>query len=268
MRALLTRDANRSGDYVRALADIGYAAECLAVTTTAPALDQPALQGAANAIASYHVVGFASQTAVQFFTAALAKAGRQLASYTTVIAVGDSTRRALADAGINAVLAAPANAVGLAATMHHVLTQQAGFGRGSPARVLLPRAEDGRPDAGEALRRAGILVDEVVAYRTRPRQLDDLFDDERRLLDALQCSAITALCLFAPSQVSALAGLLGTAPGLPAPLATHVVAIGETTARALRQAGLAAPLVATTPTAAALVAVLRAAQAATTATAL
>ena len=257
MRALLTRDSERSSEYVRALAAIGYAAECLPVTRTAPALDQPALLGAANAITSYHAVGFASQAAVQFFGAALARAGRQLAPYTTAVAVGESTRRALADIGITAQLAAPANAVGLATTILAALAQQPGFGRGMPARVLLPRAEDGRPEAGEALRRAHVSVDEAIAYRTQPRCRADLFDDECRLLDALQRGDIGALCVFAPSQVSALANLLGTAPRLLPQLAACVVAIGETTARALRQAGIALPLVATAPTAAALAAALR-----------
>lgn len=248
MRAVLTRDTERSSEYIHALAQRGITATCLPVTTTAAALDQPALLGAARVAASYDALGFASQASVRPFVAALNASGGTIATTAIVVAVGTATQRALADYGITATVAQQANAQGLAATIVAQLTAQGRMGRGTPARVLLPRAEDGRDDAGIALRRAGLIADEVTSYRTLTRSAAELTDAETRLLTELRNGDIATLCIFAPSQVAALATLLGTAPHLSAKLAQHIIAIGETTAQALYRAGITLVTVAQAPT--------------------
>ena len=107
--------------------------------------------------------------------------------------------------------------------------------------VLVPRAADGRTDAIEILRAAGAHVVDVVAYRTTSLDRDNPNVREGR--DLLDAGGAAMCCLFAPSQVSALIGIMGPLP----PLGTTFVAIGETTAAALRAAGVE-PLVAATPT--------------------
>ena len=248
MRAVLTRDNERSSEYLHALAQRGITATCLPVTTTAAALDQPALLGAARVAASYDALGFASQASVRPFIAALTSSGGTIAKTASVVAVGAATQRALADYGVTATIALQANAQGLAATIVAQLTAQGRIGRGMPSRVLLPRAADGRDDAGIALRRAGLIADEVICYRTLARSLSDLTDQETRLLTELRAGAIATLCIFAPSQVAALATLLGTAGALPANLAQHIIAIGETTAQALYRAGISQVTIAQAPT--------------------
>ncbi len=254
MRAVLTRDTLRSSEYIAALAQHGIAAACLPVTHSSEALDQAALLGAARVAATYDAIGFASQASVRPFVTALAASGSTIGPATTVVAVGMATQRALAEHGIEATMAQVANAEGIAATIVAQLAARQRMGRGAPARVLLPRAEDGRAEAGVALRRAGLIVDEVIAYRTLARPLVSLSEAETQLLSALRNGDIAALCLFAPSQVTALATLLGTGANLPPNLAQRIIAIGETTAQALYRAGITNVIVAQAPTPAALAA--------------
>ncbi|MCW5808654.1 MAG: uroporphyrinogen-III synthase, partial [Deltaproteobacteria bacterium] len=107
--------------------------------------------------------------------------------------------------------------------------------------ILVPRAEDGRDDAIAALRAAGAIVTDVVAYRTVPTPGADPAVAEGRELLATGRAAICAV--FAPSQVRALDGILPIHT-----IATRLIAIGETTAAALAAAGVATAAVASTPT--------------------
>jgi len=109
-------------------------------------------------------------------------------------------------------------------------------------RVLVPRAEGGREEAIALLRAAGAEVEEVVAYRTEATPAGDPALAEGR---AALAAGDAAICVvFAPSQVAALAALVGPAALTALPFA----AIGETTAAALRAAGAGAVAVARTPT--------------------
>lgn len=109
-------------------------------------------------------------------------------------------------------------------------------------RVLVVRAQDGRPDVVDALRQVAALVDEVITYRTLPTPHDDPQLAAGAALMRGGKAAITVV--FAPSQVAALSSLVGAL----GKLSTRFVAIGETTAAALRSAGVSHPLVAATPT--------------------
>jgi uroporphyrinogen-III synthase len=107
------------------------------------------------------------------------------------------------------------------------------------ARVLVPRAAEGREEAMAILAAAGAEIDDVIAYRTVAAPPDDPAIARGR---ALLGAGEAAVCVvFAPSQVAALAAL-GPLPALP------FAAIGETTAAALRAAGAVAVAVAATPT--------------------
>jgi uroporphyrinogen-III synthase len=108
-------------------------------------------------------------------------------------------------------------------------------------RVLIPRAEDGRTEAIELLRAAGVIVVDVVAYRTAPVAAGEPTLVAGR--DLLAAGRATACCVFAPSQVSALIAISGPLAALD----TQFVAIGDTTAAALRDAGVT-PVVAASPT--------------------
>ena len=104
-------------------------------------------------------------------------------------------------------------------------------------RVLLPRAESARPELAEGLRSAGADVIDVVAYRTIAVPADA--PELARGLELLRGDA--AVCVaFAPSQVEALFALCTPKAAM--------CAIGETTAKSLREHGVAHVAVAPTPT--------------------
>jgi uroporphyrinogen-III synthase len=109
-------------------------------------------------------------------------------------------------------------------------------------RVLVPRAEHGRTEGIELLRAAGAEVVDVVAYRTHTvTPADPSVAAGRKLLIG---GTADVCAVFAPSQVAALAAIVG-------PLAAVQVrfcAIGETTAATLRAAGVTGIGVAATPT--------------------
>lgn len=151
-----------------------------------------------------------------------------------VWAVGPATRRALEIAKVASYV--PPDVVD-GAGLARALVKAGVAGK----RVLVPRAEEGRTEPLEILRAAGAEVIDVVAYRTVPVPADDpAIQRGRELLvsgDAPVC------CVFAPSQVAALAQIVR----LPE-LRTRMCAIGETTAAAVRGAGIAEVAVAATPT--------------------
>jgi len=118
-------------------------------------------------------------------------------------------------------------------------------------RLLAPRAAAGRDDALDLLIGAGAEVAAVVAYRMIARAADDPAVAEGRA--ALRSGRAAACLCFAPSQVDALAAILGGLAGVRAP-----IAIGPTTAAALRAHGVEPAAVASTPTPAGMAAALAA----------
>lgn len=103
-------------------------------------------------------------------------------------------------------------------------------------RFLQPRAQRGRRELAEGLRRHGATVDVVEAYRVEAMPPDTL----QALREALESAILDAVLFASPSAVeavrSAVPGGLGRAVA---------VAIGETTAGALRRWGVRSPAVAT-----------------------
>lgn len=157
-------------------------------------------------------------------------------SITNVWAVGPATGRALANANLAAHHPA---GVRNGAELARALVEAVPV---AGQRVLVPRAAEGRTDAIEILRDAGADVVDVIAYRTVPRAADD--PAIARGLAVLRAGEAEICAVFAPSQVAALVALVGPL----AKIATRFCAIGETTAAALRAAGVRSVAVASTPT--------------------
>jgi uroporphyrinogen-III synthase len=181
----------------------------------------------------YDVVVVASRNAADALVRARAEVG---ATLPPVVAVGATTAAALAGHGIDAATPARGDALGVA---EHLLA-----GTPRPRRVLWPRAEGGRDEGTARLRAAGVEVDAPVAYRTVARAVDD--PEVAHGLDALPGAAV--VCFYAPSQVVALERALaacGASLHVLAPV--RVVAIGATTAEALRGRGVRVDRVADTP---------------------
>lgn len=223
--AVLTRDPADAVVYAAALAPLEVVA--MPVTRTVAALDPGALRQLL--MAGVDVIVVASPRAAQ----QLAHAA--VADLPAVWAVGPATRRALEIAKIGArVPDGVRDGVELARAVI-----ASGDVRGK--KILVPRAEEGRTEPLELLRAAGAEVIEVIAYRTVPALPGEpLLARGRELLvagDAAVC------CVFAPSQVTALAQIVPLGE-----LHTRFCAIGETTAAAVQAAGVADVAIAPAPT--------------------
>ena len=194
---------------------------------------------------SYAWVVFTSENAVEAYFELLREAGEdaRLFAGAQLVAVGGATSRALAARGLAADLV-PARASG-----EGVAEALAELGV-SNATVLLPRAEQARPELVRGLRAAGAEVDEVTLYLAAPPA-----DPPAEVLAALRAGAVDAVTFTSWSTVRNLATLLG---GNLEPLRGAVVAcIGPATAEAALEAGLPPDVVAEEQSVDGLVAALR-----------
>lgn len=152
-------------------------------------------------------------------------------------AVGTATATALERAGL-AVAFRPSEARGA------VLGEELPIEPGE--RVLLLRSDIARPELPGALRRRGALVDEVAVYRTLPRS-----EPAPEIRRALEDAEIDAIVLTSPSSARGLVAACGSEPAVYA--RARIVAIGPTTAEAVRELGLGVATEAAEPSDAGLV---------------
>jgi uroporphyrinogen III methyltransferase/synthase len=106
---------------------------------------------------------------------------------------------------------------------------------GSPSgwRVLFPRADQARPDLPRGLRQAGARVDEVVAYRTVPSDVD-----VGPVRAALLEGKIDAVTFASGSAVRAFAEKLGAGLLEEPARRPRVASIGPSTSKTLRDLGM------------------------------
>lgn len=248
-RVLVTRAAGQAEKVVRAVAELGGEPMVAALTRIAPPRDPAPLAAALDGIARYRWLVFTSANAVDHLFAAMAERGldaRSLAG-ARLACVGRATAGALGRHGLAADLVPPhGDAGGVARAVLAVAPE--------PGAVLIPRAERGREEAAALLAAAGAEVDLVPVYRLEPVPPTD--PAVAHALARLSAGEVSAVAFFAPSQVRALVGLAGAGPLGRVPV---LAAIGETTAGALRESGLAAAVVASAPDGEALVARIAAA---------
>jgi uroporphyrinogen-III synthase len=98
-------------------------------------------------------------------------------------------------------------------------------------RALYPRSEIGRDILPELLRRSGVEVVEVVAYRTLPER-----EVDAGVVARVRRGEADAVVFFSPSSVRNFLDLIRLAQPWPFELPT--VCAGATTGRAAREAGL------------------------------
>lgn len=240
--AVLTRDPVDAQAYASALAPLGLEVLAMPVTKTVSAEDRDALTRALDA-GDYAAIVVTSPRGAH----ELARAVASVASVRTTMpelpevwAVGPATKRALDIAKLPAHHPPDVRDGAELATKLVAQRQLAG------KRVLVPVAEEGRPEARQILRAAGAEVVDVVAYRTVAVPPDDpsLVDGA----DLLVRGGAAICAVFAPSQATALANVIAARDHEIGALVTKFCAIGATTAQALRAAGVAEVAVAPTPT--------------------
>ena len=232
---VLTRDAQGCARYARALAPLVVVP--MPVTRAAPPAD-PAALGHALALGEYTAIVCASARAAEALVLARLREPSPH-PWPDVWAVGSATASVLAAAGIRAVV--PAGVVDASTLATALVAHLRTRGNDSAAipRVLAARAKDGRDEGLAILRAASIEVVDVTVYRTLATASDDPALEAGLAALSSGAGAAVACAVFAPSQVAALDALLGIRA-----IATPFVAIGETTAAALRAAGAPAGAIA------------------------
>jgi len=154
--------------------------------------------------------------------------------------VGPATARVLEDAGLRCL--APKD-VDDGKTLAAAVIDGLGGDAEPPLRgrrVLVPRAADGRRELLEAMVDAGAVVDAISVYKTfHAEPADATIADGKRELEG---GDVACCCVFAPSQAQALAELV------PLGAIALFIAIGDTTAAALRAAGAKRVVIADEPT--------------------
>ena len=218
-RVAVTRDESADGPLTTALTNAGLIAVPCPVVSEQPPVDPAPLARAAAELESFDWAIFASRRAV----AALRRArGRAWPADLLTAAVGSSTAAALREAGVahEPVVADDSGADAL----WQLLKGRTWRG----VRVLLPVVSGGRQTIIDGLHDAGAQVTIVEAYRMAPRSARDISAD-------WSAARANAVVLASPSAADALIDAIGR--DACASLAA-IIAIGPTTAAAIRARGL------------------------------
>ncbi|MGA7225771.1 MAG: uroporphyrinogen-III synthase [Candidatus Acidiferrales bacterium] len=228
-RVVVTRAPEQASELIRALEALGAAVLLLPTVGFAPAEDPAELDAAFARLAEFDWILFTSQNAVRFFCSAWSESGRERSELGSVrgrvAAVGAATARALATEGMRVeYVAQTQTGESLAAELRDSF-------RGR--QVLLPRSDRVDDRLPSALREAGATVHKVTAYRTlRPETLDP------EILARLRRAEIATIVFASPSAFHNLAAFVPYAELAGLSNQVQFAAIGSTTARALREAGI------------------------------
>jgi uroporphyrinogen III methyltransferase/synthase len=250
-RVLVTRARHQAGELAAALREAG-ADPVLVPMIDLAAVDTPdalaTVDGVLAHVDEYDDLLFNSSNAVHFFAAALRSRGlgeRVPSLGCRVLCMGARTAEAALAVGlpVHQVASGRGDAEAL-------LAEILAAGSVSGRRILIPRSEIGRDVLPDGLRRAGARVDAVSFYRNlRPAV------DEATLRRDLSSGQLSVLTFTSPSAVSRFAEILDAAARAAA-LGCIIAAVGDTTARALREADLRVDVIPERPDVRALVSAL------------
>jgi uroporphyrinogen-III synthase len=219
-RVAVTRDEDSDGPLGQALRRYGFVPIGCAVVEERPPHDSSALLAAAATLQDFDWVIVSSARAVRAIASLVASTwppGVRTA------AVGMRTASLLLDYGAD-----PPPVVADVAGAEALWERLESLDDWRHKRVLVPTVRGGRRTLIEALAREGAVVSEVEAYRMVPVPSD-------RIREAWHRGRPHAAVLASPSAARTLV----TAIGVPALAALHaIVTIGQTTAAAVREAGL------------------------------
>jgi uroporphyrinogen-III synthase len=223
---VITRARAQAEPFARELAARGAIPVFFPTIDIRPLEDWAALDEVLARADRYDWIVFTSANAVSAVGDRLRALGRPgLRGPGRIAAVGPATAAALAERG-TPVSAMPSEYLGAAVA--------GALGHLAGRRVLLPRADIGSDETGIALREAGAMVEEVVAYHTTPAAPDpDGLAALRREVDAVTFTSPSTVRNFVTLVGPDARDLLGR---------TLIACIGPVTAAAVAALGLAPPL--------------------------
>jgi uroporphyrinogen-III synthase len=236
-RVLITRPREGSEALIAQIEAQGGRTIVQPMLMTAPPEDRQPLAAALARLAQYDWLIFTSGAGVDAVPAAALPIGRPTPR---LAAVGAATAEALRKRGATSVWQ-PAAANG--ASLAHELPAARG------ARALMLRSDLADPATAQALAARGIVVEDVIAYRTIPRG-----EPAPEIRAALRQGDLDAILLASPSAVHGLVASCGRDPALYGRVA--LVSMGPTTSRAIEALGLSVAAQAERPSTDALVAAL------------
>ncbi len=240
---LITRPRAQAGEMVAEVERCGGKAVVEPLIETAEPVSWEETDRAISDLSRFDALAFASVNAVERFVARVPDPNAL--SRVPCYAVGSRTAEAAKRHGM-AIVKIPEefSAGGLLRAL------ASGTIRGK--RVLLPRGESARDELLNGLRALGASVHPVTVYRTvRPAGLD-----AGRVREQVLGGRLDAVTFTSPSAVAHFAGLFTAEELARLPRVTVVAAIGQTTAAAARETGLAVQVVAAESTIAGLVGAL------------
>jgi len=210
-----------------ALRDSGALPVHLPLTRILPPRDPDSLRHAIARVTDYDWLVLTSPRAVAAVAEAMRRNGQtpqSLVGRVRVAAVGPATAQALAELHLTPDLT-PARFVaeGLVEAFRKIGIEE-------EARILLPRAEEGRDVLPAFLEGAGAHIDVVAAYRTVPDP-----DVARRMAEGVAAGEFDVLTFTAGSAVRSFASAWGRRG--PLPTGVSVIALGPATGRALEEYG-------------------------------
>lgn len=225
-RVLITRSEQRSAELLDALRREGVTAICEPVTETVRTADAASLPD----LTRVDWIAFTSVNAVTAFAEILSESGRVLPADIRLAAVGPATAHVVRQ-NLRAldVISGSAGGAALAKNVLHFVKAEFDL------TLLWPCAQNSLPEFADALSVAGMNVIEWPIYATEsipPWALQARLE---------RPSTFDAVVFAAPSAVKSLRD------AWPQPWSFAAVAIGQTTADALRQAGVAEPSVSSSP---------------------
>jgi uroporphyrinogen-III synthase len=227
-RIVLTRAAEDSAELARALESLGAEIVLLPTVAFAPPDDWQKLDDQLRRLDLFDAILFLSKNAVRYIFDRCAQLGIQCEvvgpSNRLIAAVGPATARALKEKGLRVdYVAKKQTGESLVDELRESL-----MGR----RVLLPRSDRGDDRAPRALREIGANVTAVIAYRTGAPVALDL-----AILAGVRGGEADAVVFASPSAFHNLCDVVGTPEIAQLSMGAEFVAIGPTTARAIREAG-------------------------------
>ena len=223
-RIVVTRASEQAGEITRMLEQLGAEVIPLpAVEFSAPADAHP-LDRALRELGEFDWVLFTSQNAVRFTALRLRQTGMP-ATVRQVAVVGPATADAASREGFRVDYVATHSTA-------HALAGELGESLNG-CTVFLPRSDRSDPELVEALRESGATVTDAIAYRTVAPAVSD-----PAALNRIHHADVDVAIFSSPSAFQNLDGMLGA--GTLAKLAGKVryAAIGPTTAKAMRSAGV------------------------------
>lgn len=235
IRVLVTRPWEDVGSLQQGLERLGAEVFCLPTISIRPLTASPDVAAILGRIGDFTWIAFTSRNAVRAVFDWLTANELQPAPGVKVAAVGSATAQELRARGISPdCVPADASAQALADAL--IATGITGCA------VLLPLGNLAGNGARQALQRAGAEVTVVRVYETVPAQPVDV-----DVHDALMRCDIDVVALASPSAFRALIDLSGGIMREPL-RGTRLVAIGPTTAEAIRAAGYTPSAVSQTQT--------------------